>query len=76
MTIKRPGIPLSEDDLQQFESRHKLQFPDDYRAYMLTSNGGMPWMVYFQSPNGKNHNLTQFHSIGCDHSYDLDNQCR
>ena len=76
MTIKRPGIPLSQDDIQQFESRHKLQLPDDYRAYMLQHNGGMPWMVYFQSASGDEYALTQLHSIGCDHPYDLDNQCR
>src|SRR5689334_6244861 len=39
--------PLTEDRLAQLEARLKARLPDDYRAFLLTHNGGRPALNRF-----------------------------
>lgn len=54
MTIpfERQGPPITEADLDAFESRLGQRLPADYRQFMLSQNGGRPIPNYLPSnPN-------------------------
>ena len=46
ITLTEVGPPLSEDALQQFETRFGLALPGDYRAFLRQFNGGVPSRSY------------------------------
>ncbi len=40
--IQSPGKPLAEEDVAELERLIGRRLPDDYRAFLLANNGGMP----------------------------------
>jgi len=42
--------PASPDDLSQFETACDLQLPSDYRQFLMSSNGGVPSLAWFEVP--------------------------
>jgi len=40
--IRRSALPITNADLGEFETRHAVTLPADYRAFLLASNGGVP----------------------------------
>lgn len=47
--ILHTGPKIGNTELEAFEKRHKLSLPEDYRAFMLEYNGGMPIPQVFDS---------------------------
>jgi hypothetical protein len=43
--------PVSEADVRRYEQRLGVTFPEDYRNFLLTTNGGIPAPRYFDVPN-------------------------
>ena len=69
--IKRPGNPITEEDLRQVEMHCNVVFPSDYRRLMLEHNGGMPEPCVFVSDEGfEVQVLVLFHVID-NYPYDL-----
>jgi len=44
---------LAEADVGQFESRFGLQFPDEYRRFLIAYNGSIPTPKRFETEDGK-----------------------
>jgi hypothetical protein len=42
MNVKEHRGPIPEDRIQQFENRFGASLPEDYRAFLLQTNGGYP----------------------------------
>lgn len=42
MFIDRRGPSITPADVGAFEAEHRVQLPDDYRAFLLSHNGGVP----------------------------------
>lgn len=50
MTLINSAEKLSAEDITEFENEAGIKFPDDYKAFMLESNGGTPkedWLYDF-----------------------------
>jgi hypothetical protein len=56
VTFTRSYPAVSEADVQRYEERLGVQFPDDYRSFLLVTNGGMPAPHHFVVPD-ENHVL-------------------
>ena len=69
------GKPLTEEEIQGFESRHKVSLPDDYREFLLATNGGMPALDVWHTKSGVNVGIHCWYSLNDDHPYDLDHSC-
>ncbi len=54
VTFTRSYPPVSEADVQRYEQRLGVTFPDDYRKFLLTTNGGIPTPHYLDVPD-ENH---------------------
>jgi hypothetical protein len=48
------GKTLTEKDITMFEKDIQCQIPDDYRLFLLSSNGGYPELCDFQVSDGSN----------------------
>lgn len=46
--IERHHVPISEDDLNRAEARLRLSLPEDYRRFLLQTNGGEPVPASFE----------------------------
>lgn len=70
--IELSGRPLVERDIADFETRHRLTLPADYRTFLLNANGGMfnP-QVHLQTETGPVC-LFQLYALNDDFPYDLD----
>src|SRR5215472_5355466 len=51
VTFTRSYPPVSEADVQRYEQRLGVTFPDDYRNFLLTTNGGIPTPRYLDVPD-------------------------
>lgn len=47
---QNPFGPTSTEDITAFEARRKIVFPEDYRQFLLKSNGGRPIPDVFDVP--------------------------
>jgi cell wall assembly regulator SMI1 len=63
-TIKTSSPPISTAELQAIEKRLGIALPEDYRAFLLTHNGGVPNPGWFKhgDDEGDVAPITQFHS--------------
>jgi hypothetical protein len=41
-TIRNPGPLVSMDEVHQFERALGIHFPDEYREFLVRTNGGRP----------------------------------
>ena len=48
--VKNPYGATSREEIQQFEARRKVKLPDDYKLFLLDSNGGAPDPRTFEVP--------------------------
>jgi len=48
--ITDKGPQLTENDLRAFEKEMRSTFPEDYRTFLLTHNGGQPKPYFFKVP--------------------------
>jgi hypothetical protein len=53
MLIQHPGARITDEEIKAFESKFGINFPEDYRLFMLECNGGHPFPDAFRSPNGE-----------------------
>ena len=70
-----PGKPLTEEEIVAFEGRHRMSLPEDYRQFLLSSNGGMPSIEVCHLRSGYSVALCQFYSLNDEFPYDLDRSC-
>lgn len=74
--IRRCAAPLSEADVALFESRAGLSLPDEYRAFLLATNGGVPRRNRFSHRNKKGQKretwVRHFYPLGREGLADLD----
>ena len=42
LTMTDIGKPLKEDDLKELEVEFDIYLPEEYREFLLKSNGGVP----------------------------------
>lgn len=61
-----PYGPLKHKDLESFENRIGHRLPEDYRAYLLTHNGGKPEKFCFRTAENQEEflNVTNLYSLG------------
>jgi hypothetical protein len=52
MLIQAPGPKLDELAIRRFETDHAIEFPADYRRFLLECNGGKPFPDAFLAPGG------------------------
>ncbi|MRG98460.1 SMI1/KNR4 family protein [Polyangium spumosum] len=76
-TIDNPYGPTSRAEIAQFETRQKLSLPDEYKAFLLKYNGGMPTPNGFAIPgwHGQESSLGVFYGIHEHPDYSLDGAC-
>ena len=48
--VKNPYGETSREEIQQFEARWKVKLPEDYKLFLLESNGGAPTPRTFHVP--------------------------
>lgn len=77
MDFHPSGKDIEEQDLLEFEARHQVTLPDDYRRFMLACNGGMPVDIAlaYVTSSGLDLGLLQLYSLKDDYPYDLDHMC-
>jgi hypothetical protein len=51
VTFTRSYPPVSAADVQRYEQRLGVTFPEDYRNFLLTTNGGIPTPSRFDVPD-------------------------
>lgn len=70
--IELSGKPLVEQEIEDFEARHQVSLPADYKAFLLSANGGMfnP-QVHIKTEHGFIC-ILQLYSLNDDRPYDLD----
>jgi len=73
--FERAGKPIAENDIQAFEHRHQVTLPEDYRNFLLFSNGGMPSIELSHERSGYSVAVCQFYSLNDKFPYDLDHVC-
>ena len=42
MKMQKSGTPLNDVEITQFEIQFQIELPQDYKAFMLKNNGGVP----------------------------------
>ncbi len=64
ISVTQNPTPPSSDRLEEFEAHWKLRLPDDYFAFLLQYNGGVPrsWRIAF-STEGESRELTIVHFL-------------
>jgi len=69
-----PYGTTSREEIARFELRRKLILPAEYKAFLLTSNGGMPTPDGFEIPgfHGEGSTVLTFYGIHEDPDYGLD----
>jgi hypothetical protein len=70
VTFTRSYPPVSEADVQQYEQRLGVTFPEDYRNFLLTTNGGIPMPFYLDVPD-ENHVLRVDFLYAIKNEYDI-----
>jgi len=58
--MKKTGNNLSELDLHEFESKFQIHLPNDYKEFMLRSNGGIPvdgWIFNYVEDGDSNRSV-------------------
>ncbi|MDR3632649.1 MAG: SMI1/KNR4 family protein, partial [Isosphaeraceae bacterium] len=50
MQVRESGPPLADGDLIDLEQRLGIELPPDYRAFLLSHNGGVPRPEWFRLP--------------------------
>ncbi|MEZ0386624.1 MAG: SMI1/KNR4 family protein [Verrucomicrobium sp.] len=70
------GKALTEEEINAFEERHRVSLPEDYRHFLLSSNGGMPSTAVLHLRSGYRVALCQLYSLNDDFPYDLDRKCK
>lgn len=70
------GKPLTDQDLMEFEARHGVSLPKDYRKFMLACNGGTPARQSCVTTPQYRVGLQQLYALQDDQPYDLDRKCR
>ena len=58
MILEDVGKKLNQSQIQVFEAKNNVVFPEDYRRFLLNNNGGMPQELVqvtfqFRDKNGK-----------------------
>lgn len=48
--VENPHGPTSREEIASFEARRKVSLPEEYKAFLLKSNGGSPVPNVFQVP--------------------------
>ncbi|HZF44357.1 MAG TPA: SMI1/KNR4 family protein [Sphingomonadaceae bacterium] len=71
MEIENAGPPLSVDRLALVESQVGVEFPQDYKEFLLRHNGGEPTPSYMAMPawTGKSTDVNTFFGIDCQEDY-------
>lgn len=69
------GRHVSEAEIVAFEKRHNVLLPDDYRNFLLTTNGGMIVPEVYESGSGYDVSVMKLYSLNDDYPYDLDHSC-
>ena len=69
------GKTIADKDLREFEGRHGVTLPDDYRRFMRACNGGMPVPIAYETHSPYEVGLLQLYSLNDDFPYDLDRTC-
>lgn len=72
--FRRRGPAISESDVAEFEERVGHRLPDDYRVFMLESNGGVPRANYL--PSNENVGVRAFFMLGDDPHYAIGEMLR
>lgn len=74
--IELSGREVTAPEVDAFEKRHALTLPDDYRKFLLMTNGGMfnPQM-HLQTELGFVCPF-EFYALNDQHPYDLDRMCK
>ncbi|WP_038163749.1 SMI1/KNR4 family protein [Verrucomicrobium sp. BvORR106] len=70
------GKCITEQDLNEFETRHGVSLPDDYRRFMLACNGGTSVPQVYETVSQLGVGLQQLYSLHDDQPYDLDRKCK
>jgi hypothetical protein len=73
--LELTGHQLTEQEVADFENRHALTLPDDYRSFLIKTNGGMPLPLVLIRCPGVNVCVIKFYSLNDDYPYDLDHSC-
>lgn len=69
------GKTNADKDLREFEGRHGVSLPDDYRRFMLYCNGGTPVPMAYETDSPHGVGLQQLYSLNDDFPYELDRMC-
>lgn len=64
MEFTRVGPPLSEADIASFEQQIGGTLPDDYRDFLVTTNGGVPEVRFVNDPVRELVGVEGFFSVG------------
>ena len=75
--LERPYPPLSADEIGRFEKQHGIVLPQEYRQFLLQSNGGAPIPDGFDVPGWahKASGMQRFFGIRKGDINDLDRVC-
>ncbi|MBK9260029.1 MAG: SMI1/KNR4 family protein [Polyangiaceae bacterium] len=74
--MEDPFGTITIDAITQFESRRNLSLPDEYKRFLLTSNGGRPVPDAFDVPGWAHENsgMQAFFGVQTGNSYDLERE--
>jgi|GEM_PF-3141334 hypothetical protein len=73
MNISDPTPATNPARISEFEVRHDLKLPDDYRAFLLGQNGGYPYPKSYAADSGVEICVSRLLSLDADAYYnDLD----
>ncbi|MBK9258449.1 MAG: SMI1/KNR4 family protein [Polyangiaceae bacterium] len=75
--VKNPYGPTTREEIQRFEARWKVKLPDDYKLFLLESNGGAPTPRTFHVPRWEHEGsaLDFFYGIHDRENSSLDEAC-
>ncbi|MEQ1749866.1 MAG: SMI1/KNR4 family protein [Prosthecobacter sp.] len=70
MNIWDQSTPISEQRIVEFEQRHDLKLPEDYRAFLLKHNGGIVYPKSYAAESGVEICTSRLLSIDHENYYD------
>lgn len=75
MFIENPGLPITENDIQQFEQKHQVRLTGEHKTFLLKFNGGSPYPNSYLAESGVEVVVSRIFSL-FDHDLgDLDSLC-
>ncbi|MBK9262343.1 MAG: SMI1/KNR4 family protein [Polyangiaceae bacterium] len=77
MKVDNPFGATSKDEIEQFEKRRGIALPQEYKRFLLKSNGGRPVPDTFDVPGWAHDGsvIHHFHGIHWGEYYKLDEEC-